>query len=354
LKIDVDVHVPSPPIEWLRPYMSNYWADYTSLNGFAGLEEVVRLTYPNVFSQWGPDGPCDTAEAYLNRLRSAVFESGKADYAIAICCSGLEIVQHPDLAAELARSLNDWLRAEFLDREPRLGGSIVVPPQHPDLAAAEVRRVGENPSFLQVLLPVRSARPYGHRDFFPMFDAIASLGLTVGLHFGGSTGSAPTASGYPSTYIEEYVGMAQAAQTQINSLLSSGVFARLPSLRFALLECGFAWVPSVMWALDKRWKGLRREIPWVSRPPSDYLREHFKASMQPLDIPLDALLLHEVLDDIGCKDFIMYSSDFPHREPSEAAGLVGLFDVERQDALLSRSAEATYGSIRMNASKGRS
>ena len=45
-----------------------------------------------------------------------------------------------DLSAALCRAINNWLVAEWLDRDPRLRASIVVPVHSPDLAAEEIER----------------------------------------------------------------------------------------------------------------------------------------------------------------------------------------------------------------------
>ena len=34
------------------------------------------------------------------------------------------------------------------------------------------------------------------------------------------------------------------------------------------VEGGFAWVPNLMYTMDTHWRNLRREVPWVKRPPS--------------------------------------------------------------------------------------
>ena len=59
------------------------------------------------------------------------------------------------------------------------------------------------------------------------------------------------------------------------SLVSEGVFERFPDLRVVLIECGFAWLPLLLWRFDKDWKGVWREVPWLKHRPSEYVAEHF-------------------------------------------------------------------------------
>ena len=208
-------------------------------------------------------------------------------YGILNCAYAVDSLHNPDAAAALASAVNDWLAAEWLAHEPRLRASLVVPSQYPELAAREIERLGGHPGFVQVFLPVRSAAPYGNRCFHPLFAAAARHDLAVGIHFGGAPGNPPTPSGWPSFYIEEYAGMASVFQSQLLSLISEGLFDQFPTLRVALIESGFTWLPSLMWRFDKEWKGLRREVPWVRRLPSDYIREHVRLTLQPFDAPPD-------------------------------------------------------------------
>src|SRR3954465_13867721 len=63
--------------------------------------------------------------------------------------------------AALAQAMNDWQLAEWLGPEPRLRASLVVPCDDGDLAAAEVDRLGGDPRFVQILLPVRTGELLG-------------------------------------------------------------------------------------------------------------------------------------------------------------------------------------------------
>jgi predicted TIM-barrel fold metal-dependent hydrolase len=226
----------------------------------------------------------------------------------------------------MASAVNDWQVAEWLEQEPRLRASLVVPVQQPEMAAREIDRLGDHPGFVQVYLPVRSRELYGNRIYYPLFEAIARHDLVVGLHFGGAPGNPPTASGWPSYYIEEYVGMAHVFQSQVLNMIVEGLFDRFPTLRVALLEGGWTWMPSLMWRMDKEWKGLRREVPWNRMLPSEYVRRHMRLSLQPLDEPPDTAQLLETIDQLGSDELLMFSTDYPHYHfdaPEEAlpAGL---------------------------------
>ena len=217
----------------------------------------------------------------------------------------------------LSSAVNDWQIAEWLDKEPRLRGSIVVPSQLPSAAAREIDRVGGHPGFVQVLLPARAQHPYGNRLFHPLWEAITRNDLVAGIHFGGAPGNPPTPSGWPSFFFEEYVGMAQVFASQLTSMVSEGVFDQFPSMRVALLEAGFTWLPAHMWRFDKEWRNLRRLVPWVKRPPSEYIREHVRVTVQPLDAPRDAQSLLQVIDQLGSEDMLLYASDYPHQHAAE-------------------------------------
>jgi predicted TIM-barrel fold metal-dependent hydrolase len=187
-----------------------------------------------------------------------------------------------------------------------------VPSQQPELAAREIDRLGDHPGFVQVFLPVRSEALYGNRRYHPIFAAAARHGLVVGVHFGGSPGNPPTPSGWPSYYLEEYVDMATIFESQVLSMIAEGLFERFPALRVSLLEGGFTWLPAWLWRIDKEWKGLRREIPWSRRLPSETVREHARLTIQPVDAPPEPRHLLEIIDALGDERMLLYASDYPH------------------------------------------
>ena len=120
-----------------------------------------------------------------------------------------------------------------------------------------------------------------------------------------------TNTGWPSFYIEEMTEHATSAQAMVTSFIMEGVFERYPTLKVVLIESGFAWLPALGWRLDKLWKRLKDEVPHLRRAPSEYLREHFCVSTQPMEEPEEPDHLMEMMAWIGF-DRILFASDYPH------------------------------------------
>ena len=341
--IDCDIHNTVPSVRTLFPYLSDYWRETIEQTGFDGATDTPYLpassltARPDSTPEGGPPG------SDLELIRAQALDAWDTEYGILNCAYAVDGIRNPYGAAAIASAVNDWQIAEWLDKEPRLRASLVVPIQHPDLAAEEIDRVGGHPGFVQVFLPGRSSAPYGNRRYHPVFEAAVRHDLVVGIQFGGSPGIPPTASGWPTHYGEAVVGMAQVFQSQLTSLISEGVFDQFPDLRLAMIEGGWTWLPSLMWRLDKNWKGLRREIPWVKWAPSEYIRQHVRFSTQPLDAPPEPKHLRQVIDQLGSDELLMFSTDYPHwhfDSPEEAFP----FDLPeaRTRKIMSENARAWY------------
>lgn len=138
--------------------------------------------------------------------------------------------------------------------------------------------------------------------------------------------------------------MGQVFQSQLVSIVSEGVLDLFPNVRIALLESGFTWMPAFMWRFDKEWKNLRRLVPWVKRPPSEYIREHVRLTVQPIDAPPHWEQLQATIDQLGGDQLLLFASDYPHRHVSDPLEVL----LPRLSASLARkirgeNAHAFYG-----------
>jgi hypothetical protein len=98
---------------------------------------------------------------------------------------------------------------------------------------------------------------------------------------------------------------------QLASLVIEGVPERFPRLKIVFIEGGFGWIASTMWRMDQHFERFRDEIPHLKRRPSEYVREHFWNTTQPIDEPDEARHLRSLIDWVGV-DRLLFSSDYPH------------------------------------------
>ena len=296
--IDCDVHCAPASIDALVPYMDDYWRDYVE-NAAMYLSPTLTGTYPEAVSP----APPATVEA----LRAELLDPGGLRAAVLTCVSAFDTSRNPYYEAALCKAINEWLRAEWLERDERLRASMVVPTLDPDAAIA------------------------GHD-------------LVLALHAWGRIGTAPTASGSTHTYFEDYLANSQAiVQAQVMSLVAEGVFERVPSLRVALLECGFSWVPPMLWRFDKDWKAVWREVPWLKARPSEYVQRHFRATTAPAQLPADRGQAEQLAQMLGADEFLVYASDHPHRHgDGHLDVLLDVLGEGGRAAVMHGNAEALY------------
>ncbi|MGH2459484.1 MAG: amidohydrolase family protein, partial [Chloroflexota bacterium] len=228
----------------------------------------------------------------------------------------------PEFSAALCTAVNDWQIAEWLDFDPRFRASIQLPFEDPPRAVAEIRRLAHDRRFVQVQFSGRPHEPMGRRKYWPIYEACVEHGLAVMSHAFGSYGQPITGTGWPSFYLDDHVGPAQAIQANVISMVAEGVFEHFPTLSFVSAENGFAWLPSLCWRLDSAWHLLKAEVPHLTRLPSEYVHEHLWVCTQPMEEPPRPRHFSHLLEHFGpSADRIVFASDYPHwdaDDPDEA------------------------------------
>jgi uncharacterized protein len=343
--VDSDIHPIYPSAAMLRPYLRDRWQEFLDTSRFQAAPGFADAYPSGAATTTLADAalpPGSTAAVGLQRMREQALDKWSTDHAILSLYYGIESLRNPDWADALTSAVNDWLIGEWLDKDTRLHANMQVQAQYPDLAAREIERIGKHPGIVGVFLPVRSERPYGNRSYDPLFEAASRHNLVLGIHFGGETGNPPTSVGWPTYYFEQYVNMSTIFQTQVTSMVIEGVFERFPTLRVALLEGGWTWLPSLLWRLDKEWRGLRRETPWIGRLPSECIRDNFRASLQPIDSPPTVSLLLKTLEQIRSEEFLMFSTDYPHNHGNELEEFLSIVPSALREKIMGSNASAFY------------
>ena len=320
--IDCDVHNSWASSRELFPYLEPYFRDFLERGELPG----GRESFPHAHRPWlHPEGFTRTDAlppeggppgSSYEFLREQLLDRYDVEYAILTGEEAIEVstLANARLASALARAANDWTIETWLARDPRLKGSLVVAPQDPEAAAEEIRRLGEHPDIVQVLVSTGSQRPYGDPFYHPIWAAAAELDLPVAAHLGGQGGvnANPTGCGPPTFFWEAHALLCETGMGHVARLIAHGVFDRWPNFRFLLIECGVACLPAIVWRLDADYKALRKETPWLKMLPSEYAARHLRLTTQPLEQPRETRHLWAVLEAIDGEQTLLFASDYPH------------------------------------------
>jgi len=313
--VDCDVHVAVPDTRTLVPFLDEYWADHATVRGVSNSNHQMSSMPPRAPLAVRPDWQASKGGlpgSQLDDLQAKVLDHFQLKYAICNCIHGTQIMMSEDMSMAFCRATNDWLAQEWLARDPRLRASIVVHAESPDLAAEEIDRVAADGRFVQVLMLAMNEHPLGRRFYWPIYRAAERQGLAIGIHAGSNYRHPPTSIGWPSYYLEDYVVQAQGFAAQLLSLISEGVFVKFPGLKVVLMESGVSWLPGLIWRSDKTWRAVRTEVPWLTKAPSEIIRQHVRFTLQPFDTPPRVEQMHRLLEQFGSDEILLFSTDYPH------------------------------------------
>ncbi len=343
--IDCDLHPAVPGMSVLLPYLDEYWREMVSVRALDRLN-LSLTSYPqNAPLSCRPDWTLDQGRkpgSSLKAMQEHVLDRYQPRYGILNCLYGAQVFHSEDMAAAFCRATNDWIRDEWLSRDPRLRASIVIPAHNTELAVAEIERRADDFRFVQVLMLVSGEVTLGRRQLWPIYRLAEKLQLPIGIHAGSAYRYAPTPVGWPSHYVEDYIAQSAAFENQLQSMIAEGVFAKFPDLKVVAIESGVTWLSGFIWRSDKTWKGVRAEVPWVTRPPSEIVRDHVRFTMQPIDAADEAEAILRLVDHLKSDRLLLFSTDYPHWQFDADEALPSGIPDELLRKILSENALATY------------
>jgi predicted TIM-barrel fold metal-dependent hydrolase len=317
--VDADVHVNDTPGA-LAPYCDLPWR--LSLEALHGAS-YPYLQVPGFAPNMRLDPPIQGSHAYRSVDTAAAMRAELSELEIDI---GILFPDHmltfaalPNIeyATALAQAYNRWLMEEWLLKEPGLYGVMLATPQNPEAAAREIERYAKEERIVGIYLPTAGVNPlWGHRIYDPIMAAADATGLPVCLH--SVTLVSPAfpcqLDQFENHFGRQVLSHSFAMMANLTSLIHSGVPARFPNLRVVFTEAGIAWVPYMMWRMDKYFNEYRRMVPFLEQRPSEYIRERMWFATQPIEEPDNPKDLVATIDLIGGPERIIFASDWPHHD----------------------------------------
>ena len=264
--VDCDVHpLMVEGVKGLMPYMSDSWKKRFQPHEMTALSSLPPGRTPNPKGPNGnlrrdatppSGGPAGSDVGFVKKHYLDEFGVVRA-LLLPIQATVVSIATGSAEAAVLASAYNDYFADHWLAADERFRLAIVVAPQDPTKAAAEIRRWAKNPKVAAVWLPPIGIL-LGNHYYHPILEAADETGLAVVLHptgwDGNFIGSPAFAGGIPSSYTERYCDIAQMALGYLSSLVFEGIFERFKNLRVIMAEYGWTWVPAQLWRMDTAWQ----------------------------------------------------------------------------------------------------
>lgn len=344
--IDVDIH-PSPPAGALNEYLSSKWQKHFAEYG--GRTHVGRTgtgEYPPLYGgsmradAWPEKG---LPGSDLGLIQKQVLDEFNVQLGVLQCLGVPMQLLNQDLSSAMCQATNDWQLEHLVYQEPRLRAAIPIPFESPDLAAAEICRVGSDPGVISILMLSKTLRPLGNRHYWPIYQAAVDHGLPIQVHLSQGGGHPNTGSGWTSYQVEYHTGHTQSFQSQLCSLIFEGTFDRFPDLKFVFVEGNVAHFAPLMQRMDYHWETLRSEVPDLQRKPSEYIADHIWASTQPIDEPDKPEHLVQMIEEFGVGN-VLFASDYPHFDFDSAAGAFPRnFPADLLDKIMRGNGQRVFG-----------
>ncbi len=209
--------------------------------------------------------------------------------------------------AAMTGAYNRWLAERCAKSGGRLRWAAVLPLLDPDKAVAELRWAKEHGATAIFKRGFDLGKPVNDPHFFPVYEEADALGMPLCIHTGHPLPGREWDRGFP--VIAAFM-----------AVVSAGLPAKFPNLRFGFIEAGAAWVS---YALSNLGMVQRSLALHDRRAAFDVRRELFRNDR--LYVTLDPQDTVEHLLDLGMEDNLMVGTDYCHSDPS--ANLAALDEV---------------------------
>jgi predicted TIM-barrel fold metal-dependent hydrolase len=233
---------------------------------------------------------------------------------------GFNGIEDPELAGACARAYNRYCAAFAASDPVRLKPVMLVPFNHPDVAAREIAYArgtcGLDIAFANPTPPEEV--PWSDARYDVVWSALEDLDVTLTFHES-TVGAGPTTIG-----INRYWGSGKMVylcthtvepQLAVMDMIAGGVLHRHPRLRVGLLEAHVSWVPGLLQLIDYK-MGPSHEVRGgaLTMPPSDYFRRQCFVAVFADDVGIV-----EAANYLG-EDNLVFSSDWPHKSLDDQDG----------------------------------
>jgi predicted TIM-barrel fold metal-dependent hydrolase len=253
----------------------------------------------------------------------------------------LPAVMNPEFTAVIASAYNELLADLWLESSDRLKGGIVVPMNNPEAAVEEIEKYASHPDMVTVIFFGGTELPFGHRDYRPLFDAVAAAGLPITALTSENPVHRQLAMGLPKHYATYNTNAAQNHYVNLVSMLFQGLFDEYPDVDVVWAGEGIGWILQPMWRSSRYYRNLEPQVPTtLEKEPHEYIENNY-VTTYPLP-HLDSEMTARLIDMVGPQN-VLYGSGYPHWNHDELDDPPEDLEEDARDQILHGNAREVYG-----------
>lgn len=224
----------------------------------------------------------------------------------------LDLGLHPDSRMESALSwaYTRWLTEEILPHDRRIHTMVYLPFNDPAASLRAIETFGDRPGVAGFMVTSVRYRAVHDNAYTKVYRAIEESGLPLGFH-AAIFNRERILEGMNRFLSTHAIGFVLHNLVHLTNLVINGIPERFPRLKIIFIESGLAWLPFIMQRLDNEYMMRTAEAPLLKKLPSQYIRENFYFTTQPMETH-DSRALQLTLEMINAETQLLFSSDYPH------------------------------------------
>lgn len=231
-----------------------------------------------------------------------------------------EFTEKPELELALRRSYNRWLGDRCSQSNGRLRWVCLPPMMTMDKAIDELRWAKEHGACGIAKKGDREAGKWLNDEyFFPLYEEAQKLDMPLCFHLGSGTPDYSPAREFSSS---RYLRTRLPVLHGFHSLLTHGIPAKFPQLRFGFVETGASWVPAVLYDVLRTLKHAKETGGSsglsVATSDADLGQDAVRRSRLYITCHTDEDLSY-IMRYTG-EDNLMMGSDYTHSDPGSEWG----------------------------------
>jgi predicted TIM-barrel fold metal-dependent hydrolase len=231
---------------------------------------------------------------------------------------------NPEAELALTTAYNHWLADRCACSGGRLRWAAVLPMLRPDKAFEELRWAKEHGACGIFKRGFDLSRPLNDPCFFPIYEEASALDVPICVHTGHPGPDPGGDRGVP-------------ILAAFKAIVSGGLAARFPRLRFGLIEAGASWVPYSITQLQAQERTAQaRSTIGRPAPGLDLETDLFRANR--IYVTVDAADDIGYLLRFGLEDSLMIGTDYSHSDISANANAIEQVERWHQAGSISEAA----------------